>query len=273
MGRVMRIIRDLMTIFESFRRSLNSLFWSIVMLAFSLYIFALLFVQGVVGLFLLEGDSIDEELKDAALKHFGSVLRTIVSLYMAVTGGNDWAVYYVIIEQCGWLYCIAFLLFTFFFIFALFNILTGIFVEKAVLASQPDRDELILEQSRKARKETEDFRSLCNQLDTDGSGTITLEEFVASMQDERMVSYMASVGLEVHDVEFFFRLIAGPTKHEELEIDLEDFVAGCMSMKGPASGLDMQRELFETTRLHKQLKVLENTLISSMHHLTDIVRR
>jgi len=240
MGRVMRIIRDLMTILESFRRSMNSLFWSIVMIAFSLYIFALLFVQGVVGLFLIEGESIDEDLKEAALKHFGSVIVTIVTLYMAVTGGNDWVVYYSIIEKCGWLYCIAFLLFTFFFIFALFNILTGIFVEKAVLASQPDRDELILEQSRKARKETDDLRFLCNQLDTDGSGTITLSEFVASMQDERMVSLMASVGLEVHDVEFFFRLIAGAGHTGELELDVEEFVAGCMSMKGPASGLDMQ---------------------------------
>ena len=43
----------------------------------------------------------------------------------------------------------------------------------------------------------------------DCSGTISFEEFVQCMQDDRMVAYMASVGLEVHDVELFFRIV-GP---------------------------------------------------------------
>lgn len=33
--------------------------------------------------------------------HFGTVGRTMLSLYMAVTGGNDWALYFLIMEEIG----------------------------------------------------------------------------------------------------------------------------------------------------------------------------
>lgn len=38
------------------------------------------------------------------MSHFGSVLQTMLSLYMAVTGGNDWSLYYSLLEQLGSFY-------------------------------------------------------------------------------------------------------------------------------------------------------------------------
>lgn len=38
------------------------------------------------------------------MEHFGSVLKTMLSLYMAVTGGNDWSLYYSILGQLGSFY-------------------------------------------------------------------------------------------------------------------------------------------------------------------------
>jgi hypothetical protein len=256
--RVFQFCRDLTNILESFRRCLASLFWSFVMVCFSLYIFALIFVQGVVGLLIYEGDTMDSGLKDDALEHFGSVQLSIISLYMAVTGGNDWAVYYNIIKHCGQFYMFTFLLFTFFFVFALATILQAVFVEKAVIAAQPDRDELIMEQCRKARMETEEVRVLCSMLDADNSGNISMQELQDGMKDETTVSLMASVGLEVRDAELFFKLITSMSNDTEIEI--EEFVRACMSMKGNATGLDMQRELFETCKIKKRLHSMEKLL-------------
>ena len=63
---------------------------------------------------------------------FGSVLKSMrlgeakrpfvmpkrlrLSLYMAVTGGNDWSMYFDTLSQCGLFYTILFLLFNFFFV-------------------------------------------------------------------------------------------------------------------------------------------------------------
>ena len=41
-----------------------------------------------------------------------------ISLYEAVTGGNDWALYYEVMLQIGSFYPAVFLIYTFFFIFA-----------------------------------------------------------------------------------------------------------------------------------------------------------
>jgi len=240
------------------------------MLSFALYIFALIFVQGFVG-FLTLGDNIDQDVKEASLMYFGSVLLAIVHLYMAVTGGNDWFKYYEVVERCGTFYRLIFLFFTFFFVFALFNILTGIFVEKAVLATQPDRDEIIMDQCRKSRREADEFRDLCKHLDEDDSGTISYAEFIESMQDDRMVAYMASVGLEVHDVELFFRIVTNAAHNEQITID--QFVEGCMSMRGQATGLDMQKSLFETSKLHMRLQLMENVITARMAELSRVLQR
>lgn len=47
-----------------------------------------------------------------------SVIRPRLSLYLSVTGGNDWSVYYVVMTHLGSFYPAVFLSYTFFFIFA-----------------------------------------------------------------------------------------------------------------------------------------------------------
>jgi hypothetical protein len=252
----MRVFRELSQVLESFRNCMVSLFWSLVMLVFVLYVFALIFLRGFITyLDPNVGDDIIRPRQEI-MESFGGVLRTMVSLYMAVTGGNDWVVYYNLVELLGDFYTLMFLFFTFFFAFALFNILTGVFVEKAVVAATPDREELVLEQRRKALKEAEEFRRLCMRLDLDHTGTITQDEFKENMQDGSMVAYMASVGLEVHDVELFFNVIA----EEGKEISIDRFVEGCMAMKGVATSLDVQKQIFKTERLADKLESLQQDL-------------
>ena len=54
---------------------------------------------------------------------------------------------------------------------------------------------------------------------------------------------MQVMGLNCNDPEWFFNVIADWARIEDIPIDL--FVDGCMAMKGNASSLDMQRQLFE----------------------------
>jgi hypothetical protein len=268
--RVVRMVRELQNMIDSFRRSLLALFWSIIILMMTLYIFALLFVQGITNHLSTEGTNIDPEFTTAVQTHFGGVVPATISMYMAVTGGEDWSIYYDIVKSCGVLYSGMFLLFTFFFMFSLFNIMTGIVVEKALLAATPDRDEIILQQKKKVKRETNEFRELCRQLDADDSGTISFTEFMKSMRDDRMVSYMASTGLEVHDVEVFFKSVAGAGDDEEVDVD--KFVYGCMALKGPASGLDVRGALHESTRINYKVVEMDQALNARMDQVMVILQ-
>ncbi|CAE7870325.1 dnaJ, partial [Symbiodinium necroappetens] len=170
-------------------------------------------------------------------------LGYMLSLYMAVTGGNDWSVYYEATLAMGSFYPVVFLSYTFFFIFALFNILTGVFVERAVAAALPDREELIAQERKKILKQVEDLRALFKALDSDRSGKISKAEFLADMEDDRIVSYMHTLGLDMHDAEHFFDLLANDRNQQEVDIDT--FIEHCMSMKGTATAMDLHKQMVQ----------------------------
>jgi len=264
--RIIKVFRELSMMVESFTKCVVAMFWGLVLLVFLLYIFALVFVQGITEMLRDNPDLPATEL-EAVQSQFGSVLDSMLSLYMAVTGGNDWAMYFDTVKMCGIFYTILFLLYSFFFVFALFNIMTGVFVERALTAAIPDRDEMIWEEQKKLAKQVEDFKTLCKEFDTDGSGTITREEFKRHMRNDTMVSYMASVGLEMHDVEHFFRTVAG----EDQEVSIDRFVEGCMAMRGHATALDVQRQLFESKRLEDQLNAFRKECLDTMSKVQKLL--
>ena len=177
----------------------------------------------------------------------------MLSLYMAVTGGNDWALYFDLLEPTG-IYQYLFLAYTFFFAFAIYNILTGIFVERAVAANMPDREQQILQERKKLLEQADELRYLFACLDLDASGLISFDEFLKCMKNPRIVAYMSSVGVSVHDVEYLFRIVAN--ENEEVEIDR--FVDGCMAIKGSATALDMQKQLYHIQQLSTTLRSWED---------------
>jgi hypothetical protein len=259
--RAMRFFKELAIMLNSFRHTMTALFWSFVMLVFMLYIFAVLFLQGMTHYLAEEGKHLDANQQRQIAQHFGSMADALFSLYSAATGGDDWAVYYRVVKKSGGAYAGLFIFFTGFFTFAVFNIITGFFVEKAVSAATPDRDDMILASKLKARETAKEFRHLCSVLDQDQTGTITWKDFERHMQNEVMVAYMASIGLEVHEVELFFRVVAGAAAGE---ISIERFVDGCMQMKGAATGIDMQRQLFEMHLLADGLAQFERATLASL---------
>merc|ERR1739847_246010 len=156
--------------------------------------------------------------------------KSVLTLYMSVRGGDDWGKFYRIIQNAGPFYSGVFLFFTFFFIFALFNMLTGIFVEKTATASTPDRAELALNERRTARRNASEFKHVCKILDKENKGVVTWREFRKYIHDETMAAYMASIGLEIHDVEMFFNVVVGSATDGEISIDR--FVNACMVLRG-----------------------------------------
>ncbi|CAE6912630.1 Scn11a [Symbiodinium sp. CCMP2592] len=249
--RIIAFVRELSMMLESFRQCVIAMFWGLVLLLFLLYVFALVFAQGVASVSAHEGGVLREDV----MSTFGSVGDSMLSLYMAVTGGNDWSVYYEATIAMGSFYPVVFLSYTFFFIFALFNILTGVFVERAVAAALPDREELIAQERKKILKQVEDLRALFKALDSDRSGKISKAEFLADMEDDRIVSYMHTLGLDMHDAEHFFDLLASDRNQQEVDIDT--FIEHCMSMKGTATAMDLHKQLVQVNKVLDKLTAWE----------------
>lgn len=273
--RAMRFFKDLAVLMESFKSAALTLVWTFVFLLLVVYIFSLVFMQGLAGYLVVQADDwSDPDFTEGVHKYFGTMPVSMLSLYMAMTGGDDWSLYFGLIERAGIVYAGFFIFFVFFSHLAMMNILTGMIVEKAVGAAAPDRDELVLQQRAKSRQDAREFTHLCKMLDRQRTGTITWEQFKEHMQNQAMVEYMASLGLAVHEVELFFKIVAGAI---DLPVSIDQFVEGCMQMKGGATGIDMQRQLFETDHMQRTLDRFEKrtfeTLRGCVRKIDAVVNR
>merc|ERR1712232_640963 len=142
---------------------------------------------------------------------FGSMAQGVLTLYGAVTGGEDWQRVYEVAELAGPLYGVLFFLFTFVFMFAMFNVIIAAIVEKAVEAAAPDREALIMAKRKKTAADAKELKHMCELMDVDGSGDITWNEISDMLESMAFVTYMETLGLEVDDVRHFFELMAGST--------------------------------------------------------------
>jgi len=266
--RVMRVFKDLAVILESFKNSFAALFWCFVMLAFKLYVFSLIFLQGMTSVLEDRPESLEPEEYQAIITSFGSLADTMLTLYMAVTGGDDWGNAYAIISTGGMFYSSLFIFFTFFFVFAVFNILTGVFVEKAVCAATPDMEARIMEYRKATQSCAAEVRHVCEALDKNGSGLISRGEFIASLDNEFFAAYLAAIGLDITDAQLFFDMLTEVDGSTRDEVRIEQFVSGCLNMRGTASSFDMQRALYESADIRRQFHTINARLDATVDRLT-----
>merc|ERR1712100_160146 len=104
------------------------------------------------------------------------------------------------------------------------------------------------------------IQSIFEEADADNSGTLSLDEFTAHLQDHRVRALLESLQLESHAREIFFLLDVDGTN----EIDIEEFVAGCLRLRGEARALDISLLGFKTEQLIKSTAMLTKKIARGM---------
>lgn len=237
--RVIRFVTDLRLMLNSLGGSLVKFGWSVLLLALVFYIFALIFVQGVALYLQSEGELVPDHTRAAVLRKFGSVQLATLTLYEAVSGGSDWHSMYDVAMTIGVAYGIMFVLFIAFCQIALLNILTAIFVNHALELAKPDKDAMAADRCRQQVEAYEELCALCHDMDLGETGGITASEFESQMTGGRLGARLSMLGLDIRDAQAFFQLLLVSSTTEPQRVSAEDFVEGCMRMRGAASGIDI----------------------------------
>jgi len=238
--RIVHIVRDLNTLVYLICASVWSFLWTVALLALLTYIVGVFITQLVV----------EQRREDAASvapgtqlhQYFGSISKSVLSLYQAISGGVDWA---VLVEPLSSGISPAlvpfFALYVAFAVLVLLNLVTGVYVEGAQRLTKADRERELL---RKARR-------LFIQTDDDDTGTITWGQFRSQFEGQAMTELLADMELGLCKPDDVFWLL---DREGAGQIKAEEFVKGTSSLGRPARTLDLALVLREIQDLSTWLR-------------------
>eukprot|EP00931_Biecheleriopsis_adriatica_P100841 TRINITY_DN76082_c0_g1_i1.p1 TRINITY_DN76082_c0_g1~~TRINITY_DN76082_c0_g1_i1.p1 ORF type:complete len:667 (-),score=142.21 TRINITY_DN76082_c0_g1_i1:111-1862(-) len=277
--RVFQIFRDLRMMVVCVFNSFAALSWAIVLLFTVTYIFALIVMQGV-SAYMRDGEFVPDPqnpfliigpeelagayqidnfshdgLRQQFLLHFPTLLRTILALFMCVTGGMDWYQLMKPLMNIGEFYAFACLVYVSFTIFCVMNVLSAVFVEAAL--DMKDRDLIIQAELAKVDAFLADMSELFEEADNDNLGTITKDEFLEYMKSERVAAYFINQGLDVTDVGLMFDLLDNTG---DGSIGKSEFLLGTLRLKGQARNIEIMRLFQALDHLRAELAMIQTRL-------------
>jgi len=238
--RAMRFFRELRLILSMLVGSLSMLMWTLAMLVLILYIFGIIFLQALEGyLSQVKEDGVDTSLDprhDKLLEHWGGIGKCMLTLYKSITAGHDWAEVAEPLKATGFQYYVIFLVYIIFLLLAVLNILTGMFCERAKKVVQHDSHAAMMEAMRADDTYREDVKRLFAQLDSDGNGGVTWDEFHQELKKPQVQAYFESLDIDVRHAERLFKALAGA---DDSRLSAEDFLQGCLKIHGDVRRQDM----------------------------------
>jgi len=237
--------------------SLRSLGWTLVLLLLMIYVFSV-----ILTMLISDHGVWDADAKQAAAKYYyGSMFRAILSLFQAITGGADWDEMVSPLIDCVSPFTgVLFLLYVAFAVLAMMNVVTAVFVESAMGTANLDKEQHLVQQ----------LRQLFVTVDEDESGMISWEEFEHRLDDDDMAKYFKALELDVCEAKGLFTLLDVDNLGEIL---IEEFVSGCLRLRGGAKAIDLATLMYYNKRMSSNMRAhsvyMEEMLEDMMEQLEE----
>eukprot|EP00931_Biecheleriopsis_adriatica_P067714 TRINITY_DN41797_c0_g1_i1.p1 TRINITY_DN41797_c0_g1~~TRINITY_DN41797_c0_g1_i1.p1 ORF type:complete len:590 (+),score=102.04 TRINITY_DN41797_c0_g1_i1:64-1833(+) len=269
-ARVLKVFRELRLILISLVGSLKSLFWSIVMMTFIYLSFALLFVELIANYFQENLDIIGDLEKRSLMTHFGSVGAGMFTFFAGSTG-SDWTVGYNSVGKVGAGVSFMYLFFVAFVNISFMNIVTGLFIEKALKLAQPDLEaEALMELQEENEWAHEMLRIAQGSVDKDFDGNLTKDELAQLLRHPDVRAKFSILGIGIKDVETFYDMLsaAGTTGGK---VPIRSFVESCLKLRGSASSIDLQTLTFRVVTGENRAREYQEKFADLLERVWNVV--
>jgi len=195
----------------------------------------------------------DEYMKDLAY-HWGTLPDSMMTLFMAISGGVSWFNVLKLVREIDDTWLWVFLVYISFTYFAVLNVVTSIFCQSAIESAAHDQEAMVQAFISYKQLYITRFKKLFHHMDDDDSGFITKDEFLKHIADANVHAFFATLGIDASDAVTLFQLIG--TDSNQSGIDIEDFVMGCLRLKGAAKSCDIARLMYENKKIHWEISDL-----------------
>merc|ERR1712032_1050982 len=102
--------------------------------------------------------------------------------------------------------------------------------------TQADRDMVVQQELDNKGEFMSIMQQVFSELDTNNSGALSFEEFEKHIDDEKIIAYLRTLEIDIDQVRTLFTLLDVDNTGE---VDLEEFVGGCLRLRGGATSMDM----------------------------------
>jgi|ERR1712232_1063779 len=234
-------IDDLRNLVSSVIATVKQLFWALVLLAMVLYTFGIVFTQAATlhRLEQAEAQDVDEI--------WGSLPRSMLTLYKTITSGMDWGDALEYMEDWGVLWILLFIFYITFCSLLVMNLVTAMFCQNAIELGSFDPEKMIKKGLESRAELTNEIQHLFGFLDDDDSGGVSLEELRLAWDDEAVQAFLETLGLQFMEPDLLFGLMG---LNDSGELEQDQFLEACFRLQAPSTGLHI-------AKIEQRLKAIE----------------
>lgn len=263
--RLFRYFSALRGLILSIFSTLSSLLWTLLLLLILFYTFSCIFTQLVTDhcrFQTIDADpdndinAVPECPKDLAM-YWGNVMDSMVTLFKSITGGINWAEAYVPLKQVSLLALSLMNLYIVIGFFTILNVVTGVFVNTAIESASADKDIATLKQMEKRSENMASLIEVFQDIDETHVNQVSIEDLEEAFSQNKMSTFMESLGISTDDVWGLFLLLDADGNGA---VDLDEFVTGCMQLRGPAKSLQIAKMSFENKLTRQAIKNLTDQI-------------
>jgi len=276
--RILRFFKEVRVMLVSIINCLWPLLWFLSFLSGIIFMFGLIFLQAASEyLWRAEEQGRHLDVSDNTYvglqTYFSSLLQAMLTLFIVITGGEDWYRVQQIINTSSAVHGVLFVFYIATMMLGVLNIITGIFVETTFSIAQMDRTIVTQNEMEKNVRLMEGLRELFEEFDEDESGSISWKEFEKHVVSPEVGAYLRALDLEATQVEGLFKLL---DTNKEGTVDIDEFVMGCLRLKGSAKTVDVATIMYEQKKMQSKvmgiLRYIQshcNSIESSVNKMVD----
>lgn len=250
--RLMRMFRNLWLIIVGFAESLSTLSWVLMLMSIIVYIFAV-FMRSTIDCNTEFSSWVD------CSTFFGSMPATMYTLVQVITLESWSQVIARPVLQVQPIYFVVFLLFLFLTTFGMLNIIVGVIVENTLNAAKQNQDLQEKRAQKQLRKDLQALKIVFEEADSDGSGTLELEEFEEICKVDDVKGMLQRMEIPIEDPSMLFDIF---DEERTGSISFAIFTQGVLKVKGPPTGVDMKTMQVGVSGITRRLGRLEDSVSS-----------
>eukprot|EP00927_Polykrikos_kofoidii_P065959 TRINITY_DN61647_c0_g1_i1.p1 TRINITY_DN61647_c0_g1~~TRINITY_DN61647_c0_g1_i1.p1 ORF type:complete len:601 (+),score=59.75 TRINITY_DN61647_c0_g1_i1:29-1804(+) len=266
--RILRLSKSVRTMLDTLFGSSVALFWSAFMIFVVCFIFGIIFAQ--YSAIWLSHFGEGNDATQGVLNRFGSIPTATFTLYLVTTGGTDWGDVYDDVAVVGVIGRALFIFFTGFTQLALFNVVTGLYVDASMKYGKPSKSDHVSDLLNDHFDAYQYLTALIEErIVRDDPTTISASELASGLKLEDVRTELIAHGIEVRNVTLLFHQLT-EGKHDR--VDICSFVGFCLKLRGIAHNVDVQMLTFHVNLCFEKMLKSEEHIVSEIAELKSSMR-